>query len=95
MRTMLRWTVPADQGNKAVNDGSMGSVIEAVMAKASPEAACFLAEGRDRSGIVVCDLREPADIPPIAEIPFNGLHARVESVPVMNGDDLEKTLASL
>jgi len=92
---MLRWTVPAERGNHAVNDGSMGSVIEAVMAKTKPEAAYFLAEGGDRSGIVFFDLKEPADIPRIAELLFNGLHAKVEFVPVMNADDLKKALSSL
>jgi hypothetical protein len=44
MRMMLRWTVPVEKGNAMVKDGSMGTVIEAVMAKAKPEAAYFLAE---------------------------------------------------
>jgi len=92
---MLRWTVPADRGNQAVKDGSMGSVIEAVMAKTKPEAAYFLAEGGDRSGIVFFDLQEAADIPRIAEILFSGLNAKVEFVPVMNADDLKKALSSL
>jgi len=95
MRTMLRWTVPADRGNQAVKDGSMRSVIEAVMAKTKPEAAYFLAENGDRSGMVFFDLKEPADIPRIAELLFNGLNAKVEFVPVMNGDDLKTALSSL
>jgi hypothetical protein len=39
---MLRWTVPVDKGNEMVEDGSMGTVIEAVLAKTKPEAAYFL-----------------------------------------------------
>jgi len=95
MLTMLRWTVPAEAGNAAVDDGSMGTVIEAVMAKTKPEAAYFLAEHGDRAGIIFFDLKEPTDIPRIAEILFRGLHASVEFVPVMNADDLKKALSSL
>ena len=73
----------------------MGSVIEAVMAKTQPEAAYFLAEGGERSGMFIFDLKEPADIPRIAEILFQGADAAVEFVPVMNGDDLKKALSSL
>lgn len=95
MRTMLRWTVPVEKGNAMIDDGSMGTLIEAVMAKTKPEAAYFLAENGMRSGILFFDLKEPADIPRIAEILFRGANAAVEFVPVMNGDDLKKALTSL
>jgi len=95
MRMMLRWTVPVEKGNAMVDDGSMGTVIEAVMAKAKPEAAYFLAEDGKRSGMVFFDMKEAADIPRIAEILFRGANASVEFVPVMNADDLKKALSSL
>ena len=95
MRTMLRWTVPVEKGNAMIDDGSMGTVVEAVMAKTRPEAAYFLAERGRRSGILFFDLKEPADIPRIAEILFRGANAAVEFVPVMNADDLKKALTSL
>jgi len=92
---MLRWTVPVEKGNAMIDDGSMGKVIEAVMAKTKPEAAYFLAEDGKRSGILFFDLKEPADIPRIAEMLFRGANATVEFVPVMNADDLKKALTSL
>ena len=95
MRTMLRWTVPVEKGNAMIDDGSMGTVVEAVLAKTKPEAAYFLAENGQRSGMLFFDLKEPADIPRIAEILFRGANAAVEFIPVMNGDDLKKALTSL
>jgi hypothetical protein len=95
MRTMLKWTVPVEKGNAMVADGSMGSVVEAVLAKTKPEAAYFLAQDGKRSGLLFFDLKEPADIPRIAEILFRGANATVEMVPVMNSDDLKKALGSL
>lgn len=95
MRTMLRWTVPAEKGNAMVDDGSMGTTIEKVMAVTKPEAAYFLAEDGKRAGILFFDLKEPADIPRIAEILFQEANATVEFVPVMNADDLKKALGSL
>lgn len=95
MRMMLRWTVPVERGNVTIDDGSLGTVIEAVMAKTKPEAAYFLAEGGERSGMLFFDMKEAADIPRIAEILFRGLDAAVEFVPVMNADDLKKALGSL
>ena len=95
MRTMLRWTVPVEKGNSMIDDGSMGTVIEAVMAKTNPEAAYFYAENGKRAGILFFDMREPADVPRIAEMLFRGANASVEFVPVMNADDLKKALTSL
>ena len=95
MRMMLRWTVPVEKGNAMIEDGSMGTSIEAVMAKTKPEAAYFLAERGKLAGSVFFDLKEPADIPRIAEILFRGGNADVEFVPVMNADDLKKALGSL
>jgi len=95
MRMMLRWTVPVDKGNDMVEDGSMGTVIEAVMEKTNPEAAYFLAENGERSGMIFFDMKEAADIPRIAEILFQGADAAVEFIPVMNGDDLKAALGSL
>ena len=95
MRMMLRWSVPVDKGNEMVEDGSMAAVLEAVMAKTKPEAAYFLAEGGERAGMLFFDMKEPADIPRIAEILFQGAEAAVEFIPVMNADDLKKALGSL
>jgi hypothetical protein len=95
MRMMLRWTVPVEKGNAMIDDGSMGTVIETIMKKLQPEAAYFLAEGGERAGIVFFDMKEPADIPRIAEVLFRGADAAVEFVPVMNADDLKKALGSL
>jgi hypothetical protein len=95
MRTMLKWTVPVKKGNSMVKDGSMGKVIEAVMAKTKPEAAYFFPDGGERAGLLVFDMKESSDIPRIAEILFREAHAAVEFIPVMNADDLKKALGSL
>jgi hypothetical protein len=92
---MLRWTVPVNKGNEIVEDGSMQRVVEAVMARTKAEAAYFFAEGGERSGMIFFDMKEPADIPRIAEILFQGADAAVEFVPVMNADDLKTALDSL
>lgn len=95
MRMMLRWTVPVEKGNAMVDDGSMGTMIETLMGKLKPEAAYFLAERGKRAGMVFFDMKEPSDIPRIAEVLFRGSDASVEFVPVMNADDLKKALGSL
>ena len=95
MRMMLRWTVPVAKGNAMVKDGSIATVLESLMAKTKPEAAYFHAENGDRGGMLFFDLKEPSDIPRIAEVLFQGADASLEFVPVMNADDLKKALSSL
>jgi hypothetical protein len=60
-----------------------------------PEAAYFLAKKGQRGGMLFFDLKEPSDIPRIAEVLFQGADAALEFVPVMNADDLKKALSSL
>jgi len=92
MRTMLRWTVPVERGNEAIRDGSLARVIEALVERLEPEAAYFFAESGERSGMVVFDMEDPAEIPQIAEPLFLNLDAAVEFLPVMNADDLRRAL---
>ena len=89
---MLRFTIPVEAGNDAVKNGSLGKVMETLMELLKPEAAYFLPDGGERSGMIFFDMKDSSDIPVIAEPLFMELGAAVEFVPVMNGDDLKKGL---
>lgn len=41
MRMMLRFTLPVEKSNAAINDGSLGRTMESVLSKLKPEAAYF------------------------------------------------------
>jgi len=92
---MLRWTVPVERGNQAIEDGSLGQAMESLLQQLEPEAAYFLAEDGKRGGMVFFDMADPSQIPQIAEPLFLRLNAAVEFVPVMNPDDLRKALAAV
>ena len=95
MRMMLRFTLPVEKGNQAFKDGSLGKTLEAIMAKLKPEAAYFGPSHGKRSGMIFFDMAEPSQIVEIAEPLFSNLHAEVELVPVMSGDDLKKGFAKV
>ena len=95
MRMMLRWSMPVERGNQAIEDGSIGKIIEALAEQLKPEAAYFFPDGGERSGMMVFDMTDPAEIPKIAEPLFRGLDAAVEFLPVMNADDLQRALAAV
>jgi len=95
MRMMLRFTLPVEKGNAAINDGSLGRTMEAIMSKLKPEAAYFAPMDGQRGGMIFFDLAEPSQIVEAIEPLFLNLNASTELVPVMNGDDLRKGLGKV
>jgi len=95
MRMMLKITVPVEKGNAAINDGSLGKTIEAVMAKLKPEAAYFMPLDGQRCAMLFFDLADASQIVEVVEPLFLNLDAATELVPVMTADDLRKGLAKV
>ena len=95
MRMMLRFTIPVEKGNAAINEGSVGRTMETIMGKLKPEAAYFTALDGQRGGMIFFDMTDPSQIPELVEPFFLNLNAKVELMPVMNSDDMRKGLAKL
>ncbi len=92
MRMMLKIKVPTEIGNRAINDGSLGRILEDTVSKLKAEAAYFVAQNGMRCAMIFFDMKDSSEIPVIAEPLFMGLGAELELVPVMNPDDLKKGL---
>jgi hypothetical protein len=90
MRIMIKFAFPTDAGNAAIRDGKVTKVFQALADELKPEAAYFFPEGGERAGFFVVDLKESSQIAEIAERFFFGLNAKVELVPVMAVEDLQK-----
>ncbi len=95
MRMMLKFTLPIEKGNAAINDGSLGRTMESIMSKLKPEAAYFTPMDGKRGGVIFFDLAEPSQIPEVVEPLFLNLNAATELTPVMNADDLRKGLGKV
>ena len=92
MRTLLKVTPEVTSGNKAIANGTLPEVIKATMDQLQPEAAYFYTDRGERTCIMIFDLKDPSEIPVIAEPFFTKLNARVEFTPVMDAEDLQKGL---
>jgi len=90
MRTMMKVQMDVDASNAAIKDGRLGKVIAAAMERWKPEAAYFTAVDGCRGGYLVFDLKDPSDIPAICEPFFLELNAKIELMPVMTPDDVQK-----
>ncbi len=93
MRMMLRFKLPVEKGNQAIKDGLIKKTLDTLMATLKPEAAYFGPSEGKRCGMIFFDLAEPSQIVEFGEILFTDLNTEVEFIPVMNADDLIKSLA--
>src|SRR6204780_1815598 len=92
----LRVSIPVETGNAAAKAGTLGSTIEKILADLKPEAAYFLADDNgQRSGSIVFDMKDPSQIPGIAEPWFLAFNAKVSLRPVMNPHDLATAVPSI
>jgi hypothetical protein len=95
MRIMLRVTIPVEQGNKAIKDGSLARTFQSFIEEHKPEAAYFYPHKGQRTGVFYFDLKDTTDIPKIVEPPFHYLNAEIEVTPVMNAEDLKVGLSKV
>ena len=95
MCMILKFQIPAEKGNQAIKDGSMGKSMEAIVTALKPEAAHFMPMDGRRSGMLFFQLTEESQIVQTVEPFFLNLNAEVELIPVMNGDDLRQDLAKV
>lgn len=94
MRTMLRFEFGLAETNEAVQTGTVDAINAQLMDNTKPEAAYFGTENGRRTGYLVFDMVDSAQIPVIAEPLFQRMGATVEFIPVMNADDLQRGLAA-
>jgi hypothetical protein len=92
---MARVSIPVQEGNRAVADGALPSLIQRTAERWHPEAMYFTTFDGRRTAYLIFDLPGPPDIPTFAEPFFTQLNAEVELAPVMDGADLQKGLAEL
>ncbi len=90
MRCMMKVSIPVERGNETAKDGTLGRTIEAILAELNPETAHFCDWDGQRTGFIVFDLKDPSQIPAVAEPWFLAFNASLEFHPCMNLEDLKK-----
>jgi hypothetical protein len=95
MRVMARIAIPAQAGNRAISDGTIGKIIQTTTERWKPEAMYFTSLGGKRCAYLIFDMPDSSDMPPFAEPLFNGLDADIDITPVMDIEDLQQGLAKL
>lgn len=95
MRTLMKVQMDTEAASEAIRNGTMQTTLQTAMEQLRPEAAYFTAQDGMRTAFIVFDLREPAQIPTIAEPLFSPLKAKIDLSPVMNLDDVQAGIEEL
>ena len=92
MRTLGKFSLETAAANAAIKSGELGKLIASTLEKLKPEAAYFGTDDGRRTAFIVFDLKEPSDIPGIAEPWFMATNAKVDFSPVMTAEDVKTGL---
>jgi hypothetical protein len=90
MRMMMKVLMPVDAGNSAVKEGMLQKVVLNFVKEHKPEAAYFLAEDGQRTGLFVFELKDNVAIPSICEPFFMQLKATLTLTPTMNLEEMKQ-----
>jgi hypothetical protein len=90
MRFMLKAILDTEKANAAAKSGALGKTIQGIVAELKPEAAYFTEDHGKRTAYIFFDMRDPSQIPAIAEPWFLAFNAHLEFHAAMNSDDLAK-----
>ena len=88
MRMLMHVQFPLEPFNTAVRDGSAGPKIQKILDAIKPEAVYFTEQNGHRGGTLVVNLKDPSDVPMLAEPWFLTFNAHVEFRVAMTPEDL-------
>jgi hypothetical protein len=94
MRMLLKARIQTEQGNRAIQTGSMEKTLLSVLEELQPEAAYFLADEGERCALIFFDMQEASELPRVCEPFFMEYDAKVTIQPAMNVDDVREGLAA-
>jgi len=92
---MVKFTLPTQETNPLVEDGSVGQKMESLLGKLQPEAAYFGPIDGKRGGFIVINMEEGSDVVTKLEPLWLELGASFELFPVATADELRAGLQSL
>lgn len=90
MRMLMIARMPHETFNAAVRDGSADRKIQAILEEIQPETVYFAEMNGQRTAIMIVDLKNPSQVPALAEPFFLTFDADVEFHVVMRPQDLQE-----
>jgi hypothetical protein len=88
MRILLHVKFPHEPFNAALRDGTLGQKIKKILDESKPEAVYFTNYHGRRGVILIVDLKDPSQVPALAEPWFLAFNADVDFHVAMTPEDL-------
>lgn len=88
MRMIMLVQLPIEPFNTAVRKGTVGAKMKKILDAMKPESAHFCERDGNRGGIFIVDVKNPSDVPRLAEPWFLTFNATVEFRVAMTVEDL-------
>lgn len=95
MRMLLKVQMDLDKTNELMKSGKMGEVIESIFGDLNHEAAYFIAEDGQRTGLIFLDINDPSELPAIAEPWFHAFNADIDVTPAFTLDEMPKAMPAI
>lgn len=90
MKMLLTVEMPHEPFNSLVRSGEIGEVMGRIMKSVKPEMAYFTEHDGKRGGIFLVNVKNPSDVPGIAEPFFLVFNADCKFRIAMSPEDLQK-----
>lgn len=90
MRLMLEVSIPNDNFNAALRNGTVGKTIQHILEETRPEAVYFSEREGKRGALLIVNVTDPSKIPFFAEPWFLAFNADVKFRIVMSFEELQK-----
>ena len=90
MRILVKMQIPAEAGNRMVQDPDFLKNIEDYIRNFNIEASYFTEINGERTALYVLDLQTTDQLAKAVEPLFQGFNAKVEVHPAMNFEELKK-----
>ena len=88
---LMHIQLPLEPFNTAVRDGTAGQKIQRILEAIKPEAAYFSEQNGRRGGTLVVNVKDPSDVPVLAEPWFLTFNAEIEFRIAMTPEDLSRS----
>ena len=88
LRFLVKVTFSMQKANAAAKNGFQA--IQSILQQQCPEAAYFLPEHGNRTGLFIMNLKDASEVAAVAEPWFIAFDATVEVTPLMLPEDLAK-----
>jgi hypothetical protein len=90
MRMLMHIQLPLEPFNTAVRNGTAGQKMQRILEAIKPEAAYFSETHGHRGCVLVVNVKDPSDVPVLAEPWFLTFNAEVEFRIAMTPEDLAR-----